>query len=307
MAAGYDIIGDIHGHATRLERLLSKLGYRQTHGHYAHPLRQAVFLGDYIDRGPEIRRVLQIVRAMVVAGTGRALMGNHEFNALAYNTCVPGRGWLREHDAEHARQYAETSAQVAVPCPDEWVEWLNWFSGLPLLFEDEGIRVVHASWHPGSTHFFRHRRSISRDLLASMADDRTPAGNARERLLSGVRIALPQGHRYLGRSGEDKYSVRVKWWIDCKNKSYREVALPSSEKIPAIPIPDDLLPVDHSPYAESEPPVLFGHYWLPPTATPEPVAPNIACLDYSVAAGGPLVAYSWNGERRLRRDAFVLA
>jgi hypothetical protein len=39
---------------------------------------------------------------------------------------------------------------------------------------------------------------------------------------------------------------------------------------------------------------------------PAPLAENIACLDYSVAKpGGKLVAYRWNGERRLLHEAFV--
>jgi hypothetical protein len=57
----YDIIGDIHGHADPLQALLERLGYREVEGTYAHPDRKVIFLGDYIDRGPEIRKVLQIV------------------------------------------------------------------------------------------------------------------------------------------------------------------------------------------------------------------------------------------------------
>jgi hypothetical protein len=39
---------------------------------------------------------------------------------------------------------------------------------------------------------------------------------------------------------------------------------------------------------------------------PVTLAENIACLDYSVAKpGGKLVAYRWNGERRLLQEAFV--
>ena len=52
-------------------------------------------------------------------------------------------------------------------------------------------------------------------------------------------------------------------------------------------------------YAASEPPTFIGHYWLPP-ATPQPLAPNVACVDYSVAKdGGMLTAYRWDGERGL--------
>ena len=56
-----DFIGDIHGHADKLEALLIKLGYFKVNGAYSHPHRKVLFVGDYIDRGPKIRETLQIV------------------------------------------------------------------------------------------------------------------------------------------------------------------------------------------------------------------------------------------------------
>ena len=46
-----DFIGDIHGHADKLEELLLKLGYTKSAGAYSHPQRKVLFVGDYIDRG----------------------------------------------------------------------------------------------------------------------------------------------------------------------------------------------------------------------------------------------------------------
>ena len=83
MNINYDLIGDIHGHADELIALLKKLGYSLINGVYNHPDRKIIFLGDYIDRGPQIRKTLQIVKDMVDAGNALAIMGNHEFNALA--------------------------------------------------------------------------------------------------------------------------------------------------------------------------------------------------------------------------------
>lgn len=50
----YDLIGDIHGHAAELISLLELLGYDRHRGYYSHPARKAVFVGDFIDRGPQI-------------------------------------------------------------------------------------------------------------------------------------------------------------------------------------------------------------------------------------------------------------
>jgi hypothetical protein len=35
------------------------------------------------------------------------------------------------------------------------------------------------------------------------------------------------------------------------------------------------------------------------------MAPNVACLDYSVAKGGKLVGYRWSGEQDLKENNFV--
>ena len=51
-----------------------------------------------MDRGPQIADTLQIVRSMVEAGSARAVMGNHELNALAFHTPDP------EVPGEHLRR-----------------------------------------------------------------------------------------------------------------------------------------------------------------------------------------------------------
>lgn len=39
---GYDLVGDIHGHADPLHRLLDRLGYEEVEGIFQHPVRQMV-------------------------------------------------------------------------------------------------------------------------------------------------------------------------------------------------------------------------------------------------------------------------
>jgi hypothetical protein len=59
-----------------------------------------------------------------------------------------------------------------------------------------------------------------------------------------------------------------------------------------------------APYPADAKPVFIGHYWLT-AARPELLAENVACLDYSVAKGGFLCAYRWDGEQKLTRQHFV--
>lgn len=68
-----ELIGDIHGHADKLEKLLLKLGYKKSKGAYVHPNKKVLFVGDYIDRGPKIRESLEIVKAMVDSENAIAL------------------------------------------------------------------------------------------------------------------------------------------------------------------------------------------------------------------------------------------
>lgn len=77
----YDIIGDVHGQAGKLKALLRRLGYAARNGTWRHsdPLRTAVFVGDYIDRGPEQVETIEIVRGMVDKGTARAIRQGRNF------------------------------------------------------------------------------------------------------------------------------------------------------------------------------------------------------------------------------------
>jgi hypothetical protein len=49
--------------------------------------------------------------------------------------------------------------------------------------------------------------------------------------------------------------------------------------------------------------VLFGHYWR--TGRPRIETTKAACVDYSIARHGQLVAYRWNGGTDLRDDNLV--
>ena len=48
----YDIIGDIHGYAGHLVGLLRRMDYEEFKGVWRHRDRMAIFVGDFIDRGP---------------------------------------------------------------------------------------------------------------------------------------------------------------------------------------------------------------------------------------------------------------
>ena len=88
---GFKEINDVHGHADRLVALLEAMNYRKVDGVWRHPERTAVFVGDLVDRGKQQLDSVNIVRSMIEADTAKCVMGNHEFNAIAYVTFDPAR------------------------------------------------------------------------------------------------------------------------------------------------------------------------------------------------------------------------
>jgi len=75
----FDIIGDVHGCFDELVELLRKLGYAVDGVRVIHPEgRKVAFLGDLVDRGPQIPEVLELVMGMVEAGRALCVPGNHD-------------------------------------------------------------------------------------------------------------------------------------------------------------------------------------------------------------------------------------
>ncbi len=133
-------IGDIHGCHDQLLDLLAKI---KAHAG-RHPYR-AVFLGDYVDRGPKSRDVVNQVRALVTGhdeyGTWQALKGNHEammVEALAGNDDT--EMWLVNGGLETLASYDGYNAQMR--------EHAEWLSTLPTMIEMQNHVFVHAGLSP---------------------------------------------------------------------------------------------------------------------------------------------------------------
>ena len=314
----YDIIGDIHGHAEALKALLSGLGYRQLAGAWRHPDRQAVFVGDFIDRGPKQVETIEIVRQMLDAGSAQAVMGNHEFNAIAWFTEDkenPGE-YLRPHHSPKygLKNYRQHEAFLnEVNGTPRHKEMIDWFMSLPLWLELEGFRVIHACWHQGFIDYLAPRlnggRYLNESLLVEAArkpkdeqeqDRPTPSVfKAVEALTKGIEIPLPAPHSFHDKDGHERFRVRTRWW-DSEARTYQQAAmLPEAEKqdIPTTEIPEHVR-LDHV----GEKLLFIGHYWL--TGIPQRLSEKVACLDYSIGKGGKLVAYRWDGETAIDQAKF---
>ena len=209
--SGFDFIGDLHGHAGKLDDLLEQLGYEWIDGIPRHRDRTAIFLGDYVDRGPEIRRTLETVRGMVDRGDAVALMGNHEYNAIAWFTPRPDRP--EEPCRRHTPIRRELIAPTLLSLGEDTSEWIDWMRGLPLWFEANGARAVHATWDQPSIDFLDHMLAetdgvLTEPLMQATCEPRSPAFKAIEQVLKGREIPLPDGLVLTDPEGSPRHHIR---------------------------------------------------------------------------------------------------
>lgn len=302
----YDLISDIHGHADELVQLLEALGYENGQGSYRHPSRKVIFLGDFIDRGPQIRQVLEIVRPMVEAGPALAVMGNHELNALAYHTedrDSPGEH-LRRRTPKNEKQHRATLEQLS---PQELRSYLEWFRTLPMWLDLDGLRAVHACWDEQAmvqiAEAHRDHGGTTTEFLHSACRKGKPLFAPVEIILKGKEGKLPDGASFQDKDGHTRTEIRTRWYSPPDGHTYRTYALQSDAIACDLGLDQSVIAAT-APYPTSAKPVFVGHYWLS-AERPELLAENVACLDYSVAKGGFLCAYRWNGEQKLRNENFV--
>jgi len=299
-----DFIGDIHGHADKLQELLLKLGYTKRNGAYAHPHRKALFVGDYIDRGPKIRETLEIVKAMVDSGNALALMGNHEYNALCFHFQETEGGHVRKHQIKNIIQHYETLKQFQNR-QTEYEAYLDWFKTLPLYYETVSFRAVHACWDNNNINYLRQtlvNDRLTDELIYQSVIKGTPLNEAMDQTLKGKELKMPEGHRFLDKDGTERTEIRIKWWENPAEMTYKSISVEPKNDLPELPIDSSQLKSNNY-YPPNDKIVFFGHYWL--QGEPSLYRNNICCLDYSIANNGKLVAYRLSEENNLDQNNLI--
>ena len=298
-----DVIGDVHGYAEKLVGLLQQLGYVHNGQHFVPPAgHRALFIGDLIDRGSQQVATLEIVFAMLDADVADAVMGNHEYNALAFATPDPDDNsqYLRSHNEIHTRQHQAFLAETPFGSDDHQY-WLQRLYELPLWLETDYACFVHACWDVDSMAILQPLLTQSNcltphGLIATSRED-SAAFDALERVLKGVETPLPNGLVMVDKEGTERTRVRVRWWLDALNtRSIHEVARAPLSALAQIP--KDALAENIDFALKTHKPVFVGHYWL--TGTPEPLSAQIVCTDYSAAVdSGHLTCYQLDSEQPL--------
>ena len=155
-------VGDIHGRSDLLAPLLLKLEDDIDKLGHSHP-PVVLFIGDYVDRGPDSRGVVERILALrkLSGWDVRTLKGNHEHQLLAFlDDSKKGPAWvefggtatLASYDVEppparsDADRWEQARSQLQASLSGEH---LAFFRGLDLAVVCGDYLFVHAGVRPG--------------------------------------------------------------------------------------------------------------------------------------------------------------
>jgi hypothetical protein len=302
---GYDIIGDIHGYASMLKQLLVKLGYKRTDGIWCHPARKVIFVGDFINRGPEIRETLLLVRAMVDSGSALAVLGNHEYSSILYHIKDDKGMFMSRHIAGNRNQIQKTLT-VFKDFGEEWIDHLKWMRSLPFFLDLGEIRIAHAYWNDREIEQLKGylpEGRLKKKFLREMHEKRPDMAAIVYKLLKGLEFKCPKDLIIKCNKGLSRKIFTLSWWTDPVDKTFRQLYFGNKFILPDYHIPPELA-LTYEPYSPDLPIVFFGHYCLPDGAAL--VQQNVCCIDSCVDTTGKLSAYRWSGERQLKPENIVV-
>lgn len=139
-------VGDVHGRLDLVERAVEAIA-----AHVGEAPFRVIFLGDYVDRGPDSRGVIELLMELQRRWRVVCLKGNHE-ELMLQAIREPGGGrlerWLEYGgDATLASYGLSADSDLAAGVPPEH---LRWMSGLPLTTGDGHRIYVHAGLAPGT-------------------------------------------------------------------------------------------------------------------------------------------------------------
>ena len=138
-------IGDIHGCLDPLQALIAQLP----------PQEELVFLGDYVDRGPDSAGVLRYLEALSETRPCVFLMGNHEdMMAKATETTAYIPNWLINGGEATLESYGVDAAEWATSKPEQRriPAFERFHARLRPYHEDQDAIYVHAGIDPSVPH-----------------------------------------------------------------------------------------------------------------------------------------------------------
>lgn len=138
-------IADLHG---RNDLVIKALSAIYNYDKFIHGEDTLVFTGDYIDRGPDSKGVIQLVKFLQgtkteVSGFKKvvALLGNHETFMLDAQKGEGASFWTSFNGGDMTYKSYGVSSTKAGVFPIEHIQWIR---GLPFYYDDGKRLYVHA-------------------------------------------------------------------------------------------------------------------------------------------------------------------
>lgn len=131
-------IGDVHGCANTLERLLGRIA--------PGPSDHLVFVGDYVDRGPDSKRVIDILLRLREQVECTFLKGNHEALMLDYLDYGEYDLWRMNGGATTLSSYQKSNREVEIPA-----EHVSFIRDAHLYLDTPNYFFVHGGIPPSMT------------------------------------------------------------------------------------------------------------------------------------------------------------
>jgi len=299
MKLAYDIVGDIHGHGNLLEKLLLKLGYSKRSGVFIHPKRKVIFCGDFIDRGSQNIKAVDIVMKMCENGEAFAIPGNHDLAYVQYHTKLPGSDqMIIPKNPAYDRMFFNTAIEFN-QAPDFKAQYIDWIKELPLFIENEYFAVYHGF------------RSENYSALLTQ-DNEIMNFNAALLNFEKYRLAIDLISKsvsawvaYREHDIKKVERIRIKWWKNKKCVESLDDLFMSKSNQNKITLVDSELNTNHNfyPYLTHEKPLFLGHFCI--REKHGIVQPNICIIDLCVIKTGRLAAYRFDGESILQKEKIV--
>ena len=132
------VIGDVHGCYEELMVLMRKL---KGENEYNEETDKLIFLGDYVDRGPDSKKVVDYVRELQKNNDKViALCGNHEDMMIKFHANI-SKSWIYNGFEATIKSYKRNEEDIK--------DAVDWMITLPIYHEDDHFVYVHAGVVPG--------------------------------------------------------------------------------------------------------------------------------------------------------------
>ncbi len=198
----FDVVGDVHGMLGTFRAMLSRLGYRRQEGRWQAPVgRRLIQVGDLLDRGPDPLGCVELMQELVEDGAGNHVLGNHEYNALAWFHGV------RRRAESNRRSFQPTLEQINLD-PGRWRRVEDFLRTRPMSLEVGGVRFVHAAWRSDVTALLPTDLRDAAVIRRTRQDPRLRA--AIEYALKGPEEDVREA--FLDPNGITRRRRRIPWW-----------------------------------------------------------------------------------------------